>query len=158
MAPPDPTDTSGVVRALRELGPGAYLIDTRSQEAFVVFGQGYPSDWGERFRHALVATPGIRVVVQNSDASIYALDPRQGAVAKPFVPPSTGLQVWNTPWTPVGVAFLVVLLGIMGVREARVVGLTPDERWRLRPLTFAAVPFFIGFVLVVAERFMLLTS
>jgi hypothetical protein len=159
MAPPDPTDVSGVLKALRDQGPGAFLITTRSQEAFVVFGQGYPRGWGERFRHALVATPGVRVVAENPDASIYALNSPPGVVAKPFVPPPTGLQVWSTPWTPVGVAFLVLLLGVLGVREARLVCVAPEKRRAaLRPLTFAAVPLLIGFVLVVGERFLLLTS
>jgi hypothetical protein len=156
-APIDPADVSGVLQTLRDQGPGGYLITTRSQEAYVVFGQGYPVDWGERFRNALAATPGLRVVVENPDACIYTLDWLPGAVAKPFVPPPTGLQVWRTPWTPVGVAFLVMLLGILGVREVWRVRLAPDERRRLRPLTFAAVPLLVGFVLVVVERFVLLT-
>ena len=157
-APIDPADVTGVLQTLRDQGPGTYLITARSQEAYVVFGQGYPMDWGERFRHALAATPGVRVVVDNPDASIYTLDWPPGAVAKHFAPSSTGVQVWRTPWTPVGVAFLVMLLGILGVREARRVCLAPDERRRLRPLTFAAVPLLVGFVLVVLERFVLLTS
>jgi hypothetical protein len=158
MAPPDPVDVRGVLQTLREQGPGSFLITTRSQEAFVMYGQGYPLNWGDRFRHALAATPGIRVIVDNHDASVYALDAPPGAVAKPFVPPATGLQVWSTPWTPVGGAFLVMLLGILGAREARRMRLAPGQYRRLRPLTFAAAPFLIGFVLVAGERFLLLTS
>jgi hypothetical protein len=158
MAPIDPADLTGVLRTLRDQGPGTYLITTRSQEAFVVFGQGYPMDWGERFRHALAVAPGLRVVVENPDASIYTLDWPPGAVANRFVPSSTGLQVWRTPWTPVGAAILVMLLGILGVREAWRVRLAPHLHRRLRALTFAAVPFLVGFVLVVLERFVLLTS
>ncbi|MDT5177807.1 MAG: hypothetical protein QOJ95_2005 [Mycobacterium sp.] len=158
MAPPDPANVSGVLRTLREQGPGSFLITTRSQEAFVVYGQGYPKDWGDRFRHALEATPEVRVVVQNPDASVYAVDPAPGTVAKPFVPPPTGMQVWRTPWTPVGVPILVMLMGVLGVREARRVGRRRGERRRLRPLTIAAVPLLIGFALVVVERFALLTS
>ena len=158
MAPIDPTDVTGVLQTLREQGAAGYLITTRSQEAYIVFGQGYPRDWGDRFRHALAATPGLRVVVENPDATIYALDWPPGAVANRFPPTSTGLQVWRTPWTPVGVAFLVMLLGILSVREAWRVRLAPHQHRRLRPLTFAAAPFLVGFVLVVVERFVLLTS
>lgn len=158
MAPVDPTDVGGVLHTLRDQGPGTYLITTRSQEAYIVFGQGYPLDWGERFRRALAATPAVRVVVENPGASIYTIAWPAGAEPRHFVPSSTGLQVWRTPWTPVGVAFLVLLLGVLGVREVWRVRLAPAERRRLRPLTFAAVPLFIGFVLVVIERFVLLTS
>jgi hypothetical protein len=157
-APVDPADVTGVLQTLRDQGPGTYLITTRSQEAFFVIGQEFPMDWGERFRHALAATPGVRVVVENPDAGIYTLDWPPGAVAKQFEPPPTGLQVWRTPWTPVGVAFLVMLLGILGGREVWLVRLAPDEHRRLRPLAFAAVPFLVGFALVVVERFVLLTS
>lgn len=157
-APADPADVTGTLQILRDQGPGTYLITTRTQEAFIVIGQGYSTDWGERFRRALVATPGVRIVVDNPDARIYTLDWPPGAVAKHSVPPSTGVQVWRTPWTPVGVAFLAVLLGILGVHEVWRVRLAPDERRRLRPLTFAAVPLLIGFALVVAERFVLLKS
>jgi hypothetical protein len=68
------------------------------------------------------------------------------------------MQVWRTPWTPVGVPILVMLMGVLGVREARRVGRRRGERRRLRPLTIAAVPLLIGFALVVVERFALLTS
>ena len=158
MAPVDPADVTGVLQSLRDQGPGGYLITTRSQEAFVTFGQGYPIGWGEQFRHALAGAPGVRVVVENPDASIYALDRPAGDEAEPFVPPPTGLQVWHTPWTPAGVVFVVLLSGILGVREAWRIRLGPDEQKRLRALTFAAVPLLIGFVLVVLERFVLLTS
>jgi hypothetical protein len=68
------------------------------------------------------------------------------------------LQVWRTPWTTVGAGFLVMLLGILSVREVWRIRLAPDEHRRLRPLVYAAAPFLVGFVLVVVERFLLLTS
>ncbi|AGB25963.1 hypothetical protein Mycsm_05791 [Mycobacterium sp. JS623] len=157
-APIDPSDVTEVLRNLRDQGPGTFLITTRSQEAFLEIGQEYPKDWGERLRHALAAAPGVRVVVENADAAVYTLDWPPGSVAKPVLPPPTGLQLWRTPWTPLGVAFLVMLLGVLGTREALGVRLAPDELRRLRPLTFAAVPLLVGFVLVVFERFVLLIS
>ncbi|QRY46313.1 hypothetical protein JVX93_05490 [Mycolicibacterium boenickei] len=158
MAPIDPSDVAAVLQTLKEQGPGSYLITTRSQEAYIEFGQGYPADWAGRFRRALADAPGIQVVVENPDASIYALDWPPGAVPNRFTPSSTGLQVWSTPWTPVGVAFLVMLVGILGVREARRVCLAPHQYRRLRPLTIAVIPLLVGFVAVVIERFLLLTS
>jgi hypothetical protein len=157
-APIDPADVTGVLQALRENGPGTYLITTRSQEAYLVFGEGYPAEWGQRFRRALAAAPGVQVVVDNLDASVYTLDWLPGEVAKPLVPPTTGVTVARTPWTPVGVAFVVMLLGILGVREAWRARLASDAGSRLRPLTLAAVPLLVGLVLVIAERFVLLTS
>jgi hypothetical protein len=157
-APIDPADVTGVLQALRENGPGTYLITTRSQEAYLVFGEGYPAEWGQRFRRALAAAPGVQVVVDNPDASVYTLDWLPGEVAKPLVPPTTGVTVARTPWTPVGVAFVVMLLGILGVREAWRARLASDAGSRLRPLTLAAVPLLVGLVLVIAERFVLLTS
>lgn len=158
MAPLDPTDVAGVLQALREKGPDTYLITTRSQEAFVELGQGYPLGWGDEFRDSLAAAPGLRTVVENQDATVYSLDwpPEAEADHKELM--STGVQVWLTPWTGVGVAFLVLLVGTLGVREAWRLRLAPDEYTRLRPLAFAAAPLLIGFVLVVLERFVMLTS
>ncbi|NMN99840.1 hypothetical protein HH308_01250 [Gordonia sp. TBRC 11910] len=158
MAPLDPTDVTAVVSALREQGPGGYLISTRSQEAYIMFGQGYLRGWGDRFRQALAATPGIRVVAENPDAAVYTLTWPPGAVAARSAPLATGVKVWRTPWTPVGVVFLILLLAVLGFREARGIQLGSGNRRRLRPLTLAAVPLLIGFALVVIERFVLLTS
>ena len=157
QGPIDPAEVKGLLQALREKGPGTYLITTRSQEAYLSFGEGFPMEWGQRFRRALAAAPGVRVVVDNADASVYTLDWLPGEVAKPRAPLTTGVEVRRTPWTPVGVAFLVMLLGILGVREAWRACLASDQRRRLRPLTVAAVPLLVGLVLVIIERFVLLT-
>ncbi|UTM39096.1 hypothetical protein MX572_10375 [Rhodococcus pyridinivorans] len=158
MAPLDPTDVTEVLQALRDQGPGGYLVTTRSQEAFVMFGQGYPVGWNDEFRGTLASTPGVRVIVENPDATVYALDQPLGSTPEPLVPPPTGLQVWRTPWTPVGVGFLVLLLGVLGTREVWRIRLPSSEHRRLRALTFASIPLLIGFVVVVLERFVLLTS
>src|SRR6185312_310868 len=139
----------GVLHALRVQGPGTYFITTRSQEAFVVFGQGFPPGWGERFRRTLASTRGVRVVVDGADASIYTLAWPRETVAKPFVPAATGVEVRRTPWTPVGVAFVVLLVAVLGAREAWRACLATGEQRRLRPLSFAAVPLLIGLALVV---------
>ena len=72
----------------------------------------------------------------------------------PYEPPATGIEVGKTEWTAIGLVFLVLLLGILGVREAISARLGPAAGRRLRPLTIAAIPLLIGFALVVLERFM----
>jgi len=158
MAPADPTDVSGVLDKLREQGSGSVLLTTRSQENMVVFGQGYPADWGEDFRHALAASPEVDVVYQNSDATVYTLEWPADAEPNAFAPVETGVQLWRTPWTPLGLAFLLMLVALLGTQEIRRMFLVPGERSRPRPVTLAAVPLLIGFLLVVIERFVLLTS
>ena len=98
------------------------------------------------------------MVVDGADASIYTLAWPRETVAKPFVPAATGVEVRRTPWTPVGVAFVVLLVAVLGAREAWRACLATGEQRRLRPLSFAAVPLLIGLALVVVERFVLLTS
>ncbi|WP_163697795.1 hypothetical protein [Mycolicibacterium sarraceniae] len=157
-APIEPADVTGLVDVMREGGPGTYLITTRSQENYLTFGSGYPPDWGTQFRRAMAAAPGVRVVVDNPDASVYTFDWRPGQTPKPFIPPTTGVQIRRTPWTPVGVAFLVMALSLLGLREVwRVCPTRNDPRW-LRLLTLAASPVLAGFVLVIAERFVVLTT
>ncbi|AQA02544.1 hypothetical protein BVC93_08985 [Mycobacterium sp. MS1601] len=158
MAPADPAEVSGVVEKLREQGPGSYLVTTRSQEDMVVFGQGYPAGWGEQFRHALASVPDMHVVYQNSDATVYSLAWPAGAEPNRFAPLETGVQIWRTPWTPLGVALLVMLVALLVTQEVRRLFLSPAQRYRLRPMTLAVVPLLGGFVLVVIERFVLLTS
>jgi hypothetical protein len=158
MAPADPTDVTAVLQTVRDQGPGTYLITARSQEAFIEFGQGYPADWAERFRAAMAGSEGVRVVVENPDATIYTLDWPPDAAPYEFEPLETGVQVWRTPWTPLGVALLAMLVTVVGARETRRARLAPSEQNRLRPVAFAAIPLFIAFMLVVLERFLLLTS
>jgi hypothetical protein len=158
MAPADPADVSGVLDKLREQGPGSYLLTTRSQEDMVVFGQGYPAGWGARFRDALAGSPELTVVYQNPDATVYALDWPPDAEPNRFAPMETGVQIWRTPWTPLGIAFLVMLVALLGIQEIRRIFLAPSRYSTLRPMTLAAVPVLIGFLLVVIERFVLLTT
>ncbi|MGH3566764.1 MAG: hypothetical protein ACRDRH_12175 [Pseudonocardia sp.] len=72
-APRDPGDLSGLVTGLRRLDPGAYLVTTRSTEAYLEVAAGYPQGWGERFRAGLAAAPELAVVVVNADAAVYAV-------------------------------------------------------------------------------------
>ena len=172
-APVDPTGISGVIERLQERGPGTYLLTTRSQEAYLELGRNYPPGWGERFRAALAASPHLQVVVENPDAVGYAL--RAPASAAPpgaatagaataGAPPSRqpaidrGTRIGMTPWTPVGVVIVALLLPLLIGRELWRLHLAPNEQGRLRPLTLAAVPLLVGLALVVAERLVLLAG
>jgi hypothetical protein len=157
QAPRDPTDVTDVVGVVRDRGPGTYLITTDSQEAHLVLGDGYPPGWGDRFRRALAETPGVRVVVENPDAAVYTVSEPAGGTAAPPASRAIGVRVGSTPWTPLGVAFMPALLVLYGWREVRRLRLPPQDRERLRPLTLAALPLLVGFVLVVLERFVLLS-
>ena len=152
-APGDPADVAGVVATLRDEGPGTYMITTKSQEDYLSFGEGYPVDWGPRFRAALSAVPGMQVVVDNPDATVFTLDPGPSDKLESYEAPATGIEVGKTVWTTIGLVFLVLLLGILGVREAMSARLGARSGRRLRPLTIAAVPLLIGFAVVVLERF-----
>ncbi|WP_006243709.1 hypothetical protein [Mycolicibacterium tusciae] len=152
-APGDPSDVSEVLAALREEGPGTYLITTKTQEDYLSFGEGFAVDWGQRFRRALAAAPGIQIVADNPDATVYTFDRGPSTALESYTPPATGNEVGKTLWTPIGLVFLILLIGVLGVREALHAHLGPNAGRRLRPLTIAAVPLLIGFVVVVGERF-----
>jgi hypothetical protein len=153
-APGDPADVAEVLAALREEGPGTYLITTKSQEDYLSFGEGYPTDWGQRFRRALAESPGMQTVVDNPDATVFTLDPGPPNKLETYTPPATGIEVGKTLWTPIGLVFLILLVGVLGTREVLRARLGVNVGRRLRPLTFAMVPLLIGFAVVVLERFM----
>ena len=69
------------------------------------------------------------------------------------MPRPQGLVFGSTPWTPAGLVYLPVLLGVLLARELRRLKLKPDDYRRLRPLTVLSVPLFVGFLAVVVERF-----
>jgi O-antigen/teichoic acid export membrane protein len=159
LAPRNPADVAPLVAALREQGPAAVLIITRGQERYLEFGSGYPLDWGDRFRRSMAAQPGVRVVTGNADAVVYALDGAPGRPAESGSPAgSSPFRFGATPWTDVGLAFVVLLLGVLGWREVWRLRLRPGEGRRLLPLTFASVPLLVGLLAVVAERLVLLGS
>ncbi|MGH4024692.1 MAG: hypothetical protein ACRDRV_08920, partial [Pseudonocardiaceae bacterium] len=156
LAARDPADISGVLDRMRELGPGTYLVTTRSQEAYLELGGGYPAGWGERFRARLGASPQLRVVEQNPDAIVYTLRAPPLPTSPREPGPATGVTIGHTPWTPVGVVFAALLLVVLTLREMWRVRLAPHEQRRLRPLTLAAIPLLAGLVLVIVQRLVLL--
>ncbi|MGY1733362.1 lipopolysaccharide biosynthesis protein [Geodermatophilus sp. SYSU D01045] len=151
IVPPDPGDVGPVVNQMREHGPGAYLLTTRSQEAELVLAEGFPQDWGDRFRASMAASPDVRVLVSNPDAAVYVLaTPPPGPVEDP-PPVSTGVGAW-TPLTGVGLTCLVALAGALCLRELRRL----TGRARAPMLTVVTLPLAFGLLVVVLERAVLL--
>jgi len=173
-APRDPGDLSGLVAGLRQLNPGAYLITSRSTEAYLEVAAGYPQGWGERFRAELAAAPELAVVVVNTDAAVYAVrgapgggvldggdvrgsDPARGDPGGfGLVAPERGTWIGSTPWTSVGVAFLAVSIAVLGGRELWRLRREPGQWRRTRPVALVTVPVLLGLALVIIERLVLL--
>ncbi|HEU5160526.1 MAG TPA: hypothetical protein VFU43_26240 [Streptosporangiaceae bacterium] len=148
----DPADISRIIAALRAQGPGGFFVTTRGHEAFLELNYGIAADYGTRVRTALARAPQLRVIYTSPDAAVYALR-RPPPEPVPTVPRPQGLVFGSTPWTPAGLVYLPVLLGVLLARELRRLRLEPDDYRRLRPLTVLSVPLFVGFLAVVVERF-----
>jgi hypothetical protein len=160
-APRDARSVSDVVDTLRDLGPNAYLITARSQEAYLETVSAYPADWGDQFREHMAATPGVRVEKENADAVVYSLadvgDANTTASPKSSGSPPGGTPRSMTPLTPVGVVSVASLLIILVIREIWRLRLPAGSHQRLRPLTLASIPLLIALLVVVGERFAVLS-
>jgi hypothetical protein len=143
---------------MRKLGPGAYFVTTRSQEAYLEVNGNYPSGWGDLFRARLAGSPELRVVKETPDAVVYTLRVPADVTQNQQPMARTGTQIGVTPLTPVGVAFIALLVVILTTRELWRLQLAPEEYRRLRPLNFAAIPLLVGLAVVVVERAVLLVG
>jgi hypothetical protein len=155
LAPRDPASVAATVAALRAAGPGSYLITTSTQEAYLNQAASYPADWGKEFRASMAATPGVYAVVANPDAVIYALRWPPGTPVRPFHLGANGPAVRSTPWTPVGLVILSLLLLVLVAREFVRVCLDAPRLTRL--LTLASLPMLTLFFVVVIMRFVVLS-
>ncbi|MCP2339901.1 hypothetical protein [Actinomadura rupiterrae] len=152
----DPADLSEIIQRLREQGPGGFFVTTRSHEDFQVLTAGLSTDFAPKMRAALAADPRIETVVSDRDAAVYRLR-QPPAEPDPPVPRSSGLGLRSSPWTPAGLIYLPVLLGVLLARELRRLRLPPGGLWRLRPLTVLAIPLFLSVVAVIVERFVVIS-
>ncbi|MFC5746821.1 hypothetical protein [Actinomadura rugatobispora] len=151
----DPADVSRILRRLGEQGPGGFFVTTRGHEDFQVLTAGLAPDYGPRMRRALASHPAIRTVFADRDAAVFRLrNPPPEPVAQ--VPPPAGLGLRSSPWTPAGLVYLPVLLGVLLTRELRRLRVPPGGQARLRPLTVLAVPLFVSVVAVIVERFVVI--
>jgi uncharacterized membrane protein YidH (DUF202 family) len=96
------------------------------------------------------------VVKETPDAVVYTLRMPPGVTLSQQPVAGTGTHIGVTPLTPVGVAFIALLLVILTARELWRLQLAPEEYRRLRPLNFAAVPLLVALAVVVVERAVLL--
>ncbi len=156
LAPRDPASVAGLVATLRALGPGSYLMTTSTQETYLQQEASFPSGWSARFRADMGAAAGVRTVFANGDAVIYTLSWPPGTARQPLNVSAAGSPVRATFWTPVGLVVLGLLLLVLVAREFIRVCLGAPRRL-IRPLTLASLPLLMLLLVVVIERFIVLS-
>lgn len=156
-APVNPAAVGALVASLRAAGPGSYVITTTTQEAYLEQVASYQHGWGPVFRAHMGAAPGVRTVFANRDAVIYTLRWPPGTRASRLNMTGGGQGVRATIWTPVGFAVLGLLLLVLLAREfIRVSGRAAAVRF-IRPLTLTSLPLLVLLLVIVAERFVVLS-
>ncbi len=151
-SPRNPADTAAVVAELKRLGKGAFLIVTATEATFIRQTASFPPDWLRRFRAAMSAEPGVRLVLSNRDAAVY--QPRLPASAPRARSNLQAAASVSRPtlWTPVGLAALGAAVLLLAARELVRAGL-PGRRSLMRPLGLAACPAVLLLLIAVIERF-----
>jgi O-antigen/teichoic acid export membrane protein/uncharacterized membrane protein YhaH (DUF805 family) len=152
-APLNAASVSSVVAELRASGPGSYVMTTTTQEEYLEQGASYPANWGQEFRAAMKAYPGVKVAYSNQDAVIYTLTWAKGTARQPM--PSTVQTLPSTIWTPIGLAELALLLLVLGAREFVRIWRPTDTRLARR-LSMASIPLLVIFIIIVLIRFVVL--
>ena len=154
LAPRDPVRVGGLVSALRNAGPGSYLIATRTQVAAMQQSASYPSGWGRRFEKSISAAPNVRVAFSTDSAVIYTLRWPPGTKQRPLTVGSTAPAPHRFAWTEAGVVVLWLLLGLIAMIEF-------TRLWRpsarLRLLWIASLPLFVLLLSDIALRFAVLS-
>lgn len=154
--PPQPDDPAPVIARMRDQRTTPFLLVTRGQEEFLMISSGYPADWGTRFRAALDRAPELVLVQADADARLYALRERPPAAA-PVAALPTGF-VGATPWTPVGLLFVGIVLATLLGRAVAELWVPPARLARWWPLRLLWIPMLVAFLGVVVERAIVLTS
>ncbi|MFC7593350.1 hypothetical protein ACFQYP_63850 [Nonomuraea antimicrobica] len=67
----DPTQIAEAVQKLKAQPRNSYLLVSRGQVSYLELNEGFPADWGERFRAALDKSPDLKRVFSNEDAALY---------------------------------------------------------------------------------------
>lgn len=147
-----PTDVAPIVQALRAAGPNGYFVTTRGNEDYQVLQGGLAPGYSSVMRRSLSASPLIRVVYSDPYAGVYALRRPPPEPVLPTPKPG-GLGLRSSPWTPAGLIYLPVLLGVLMGRELYRLRLEPSQYRKLRPLTVLTIPLFLGEAAVIIERF-----
>lgn len=157
IASPDPAaNTAVVAEQLAYWGGSTYFMTSTAEEQYLEVSAGYPRGWGERFRAAMAADPGLEKVLDTGDAQIYV--PRNGQAFDPItgrVPELLGVRIGPTEWTPVGVTVLIGLVLVLLVQQ--IWALRRPGRAALRTTVFVWGPLLLAFLAVVVERLFALT-
>jgi hypothetical protein len=156
QAPRDPAAVASLVASLRQRGPGTYLIATRTQSTYLEQAASYPAGWGASFRTSMAAMAGVRVVFADSAAAIYTLGWPPGTPRPSLLLDPRAAPVPATVWTPVGLVVLGLLLVLLITRELARLRQPARSRFT-RLLTMASAPLLVLLLVVVAERFAVLS-
>jgi hypothetical protein len=152
----DPTNVSGVVERLTP-GPesprNTYLVVNRGQINFLQLNENFPEGWGEKFRATLDATPQLKKVYSNKDAALYTWKSFVRGTETPEPQPYQTPGDPTSPWTPVGVAALIVMwVTLFGYEVLRLNGAKRAPRAR-KWLLLVGIPAFVVALGVIVERF-----
>ncbi|MEU7001203.1 hypothetical protein [Nonomuraea sp. NPDC046570] len=149
----DPTIIANVVGKLKSSPRNTYLAVSTAQVSYLQLNEGYPDDWGQRFRAALDASKDIKRVYSNEDAALYTWKKFVKGTETPEPQPYAGVGDPTSPWTPLGVAALgVTWLALFAYEVIRLQGRDRAPRAR-RHILMVAIPAFVVSILVIAERF-----
>ncbi|TMR11017.1 hypothetical protein ETD86_37205 [Nonomuraea turkmeniaca] len=149
----DPTKITDAVKRLQESPRNSYLMVSRGQVSYLQLNQGFPADWGERFRAALDASPDLKRVFSNEDAALYTWKKFVRGTEIPEPNPYVGRGDPTSPWTRVGIGALgVTWVALFGYEVIRLNGPNRARKARKR-LIFLAVPAFAVALAVIIERF-----
>ncbi|MEV5892174.1 hypothetical protein [Nonomuraea fuscirosea] len=149
----DPAKIENAVAKLKTQPRNSYLMVSRGQVSYLQLNEGFPPDWGERFRAALDKSPDLKKVLSNDDAALYTWKKFVRGTEIPEPNPYKGRGDPTTPWTPVGIGALAVTwVTLFGYEIIRLNGPTRAPRARKR-LLFLAVPAFAIALAVIVERF-----
>lgn len=149
----DPTQIADVVKKLKDSDRNTFLMVSTGQVSYLQLNEGYPADWGPRFRAALDTSKDIKKVYANKDAAIYVWGKFVKGTEIPEPRPYASRGEPTSPWTPVGIAALAVTwVTLFAYEVVRLQGPNRAPRARRR-LLFVAVPAFAVAVGVIIERF-----
>ncbi|WP_146104136.1 hypothetical protein [Nonomuraea solani] len=149
----DPTLIADSVQKLKEQPRNSYLMVSRGQVSYLQLNEGFPADWGAKYRAALDKSPDLKRVFSNDDAALYTWKKFVRGTEIPEPNPYQGRGDPTSPWTPVGIGALgVTWVALFGYEIIRLNGPNRAPRARRR-LLFLAIPAFAVALAVIIERF-----